>query len=128
MIESTEKFTRAVKKCAPGHMCSMEEINEIARELINEMDDPNIDRYENPSEEQMRRIIERAKAYTGNWYHTEITFPLGASEMKFGTVNGQKTTHSELVHRIEELGEDHGIFLMYEDDVELPDRSEKILR
>lgn len=121
MTDKEAKPTRAVKMCAPGHTCSMEEINEIAKEVINEMNDPDIDRYRNPDEAQMRKIIERAEAYTGDWYHTEVTFPLGTTGRSSKPSGEPLNPYFELVHRIEELGEDHGIFLMYGSDDELSD-------
>lgn len=62
--------------------------------------DPEIKQYENPTDEQMHEILDRAANYTGTWYHSKVTL--------YST--GKWTP---LQAKVAELDEESGVFLMF---------------
>lgn len=60
------------------HICSDEDIADLIREIEEIEEDPNLSRYENPSENEMVNILEKAATYTGPWYHTTVLFDMEA--------------------------------------------------
>ena len=91
-------------KCSPTHQCSDEEIQGILDELRAVRNDDNIISYEYPSVENMKKIIATAESYDEEWYHSNVIL----NEYEFVS-----DEHKNLINRIIELGQDHGIFLSY---------------
>lgn len=64
-------------------------------------DDPEIAVYDNPDDEQLREILAKAAAYSGDWFHSKVL-------LRF---SGQ---WSALQTEVAELDEDSGVFLMFD--------------
>ena len=107
---------RNVESCAPGHECTEDEIQAIYDELVGVQNDESVTKYEFPTVEEMLHIIETAEAYTGEWYHSEVTL---SGDTKVSE------EHTALKDRIVELGKDAGIFLYHQYEVD--EETEKAL-
>jgi len=97
--------------CGWGRKCTDAEIDlDISRmsaEIQAVYSDKNIVHYEAPDVEEMKKIIETAKSYTGEWYHSEVVLKLDDFI--------SEENHS-LQEEIIGLGASHGIFLAYRRD------------
>lgn len=60
--------------------------------------DPDIQLYENPTDEELEEILLKAASYTGTWYHSHVVF----------TATGE---WSALQSKVADLDEESGVFL-----------------
>lgn len=63
---------RLIPACAPGHECTDEEINEIAIEIRDVESDDSIKTYSLPNIAEMKEILDTARKYEGEWYHSSV--------------------------------------------------------
>lgn len=84
-----------------------EEIDEDLKRTMEEMhnisSDDTIARYDEPTVEDLTEIIQKAKEYTGSWYHSEVTLPEWLISKEY----------SLLQKEVEELGQNAGIVISH---------------
>jgi hypothetical protein len=102
------KMKRVIPACSPEHECSDEEISALHHELLAVEADPEVIKYVNPETTVLGAIVEKATAYTGEWYHSSVVIP-GSREQ-----TADMAEYNQLCDKLEELGAEHGLFLLFE--------------
>ncbi len=116
---------RLISACAPGHECTDEEINEIIIEIRDVESDKTIKTYSFPNIAQMKEILDTARKYEGEWYHSSVV--IKAREQ----LTAEQKESEEFMSLYNELAEDNinekGIFrsTSYEVDFDFNSLKEK---
>lgn len=91
----------------PGPRWTDEEVDEDLKRTMEEMrdiaSDDTIARYDEPTVEDLQEIIQKAKSYTGPWYHSEVTLPEWFISEEY----------SFLQKEVEKLGQNAGIVISH---------------
>lgn len=113
-----QSHKRAKTTCEPQGECSNEEINELIREMKNVDNDPNMKNYEYPTDEELQTIVNEAKNYTGEWYHSNVLIQLDEQ------FNEPKTELYKEFDNLIKTGTS-GIYAKY--SITIPEETEKAL-
>ena len=78
--------------------------------------DPEIAKYDDPTDEELQQVLDRAASYDGDWYHSRVTLNYTGS-------------WSPLQEQIAELDEESGVFIVfnYETSEELSNRFRELM-
>ena len=99
---------RYISPIYPGGSWTDDEIDEDLKRTIVELreidNDDAIVRHDEPTIEELKEIIHKAKSYTGSWYHSKVTLPGWFISKEY----------SLLQKEVEELGQNAGIVISHQ--------------